>query len=521
MKLFQETFADRILGEITTFDRLIFKGHLTGFFPKGAFAAFLSRQKILLKDFSLYVQKATAQVKARAQALAAEAGRPFIYLERAVTRAAGQSKEDLAKEIAARDGVDEGLICVFSTLEPCQSFDVRGNRETCRLEVVRRRRKCLHFYFYFLDRDLGFMHVRIQSWFPFEIQVYLNGREWLARRLDRAGILYERHENAILWTKDLSRTKDLCREFAHRRWPGLLDVLARRVNPLLPLISRHNFGGYYWVLDQAEISTDIMFKSRQSLAEILPDLMDHSLLAFSPEDVMRFLGRKLTGHFQGDLVSDKKKRPQGWRIKHRCQRNSLKLYDKASVLRVETTINNPREFRTLRVISTRRGRTRRWVPMGKGVANFWRYAQVGAQSNRRYLEALAHVQAKSEAVQLLDNLCRSRTANGKHVAKLNPVSALDCALFRAALAGDHVLNGFRNHDLAARLHPAAPRSPQEAKRRCARISRLTAKLRGHGLIAKVQRSRLYRVTGKGFRTMAAALRFRMVDFPLALQKVAS
>ncbi len=131
----------------------------------------------------------SGQLKAHARGLAEEAGRPYLYLQGAHTKRSRRLKEDLAREIAARDGVSEGLICALSAVEPCSSFEVAGNRQTRRLEVVRRRRKCLHFYFYFLDPDLGLVHVRLQSWFPFEIQVYMNGREILARQLQlRMGV---------------------------------------------------------------------------------------------------------------------------------------------------------------------------------------------------------------------------------------------------------------------------------------------------------------------------------------------
>jgi hypothetical protein len=97
----------------------------------------------------------------------------------------GYSKEELVRDIARRDGVREGLICVLSALEPCNAFDVRGDHKTRRLQIVRRLRKCLHFYFYFLDPEFGFIHVRLQSWLPFTIQIYVNGHEWLCRQLDR------------------------------------------------------------------------------------------------------------------------------------------------------------------------------------------------------------------------------------------------------------------------------------------------------------------------------------------------
>ncbi len=508
---FLQAHEDAIEGTVTMFDRLIFRGYLSNLFPDGAFARFLRANGVLLKDFGVFAEQTSAGLKAHVEQLAAAAGRPYEYLESATTKASGESKEDRARAIATRDHLGEGLICVFAVVEPCQSFSVQGNRAAQKLVVTRKRRKCLHFYLYFLDAEFGFMHVRLQSWFPFDLQVYINGREWLAQRLTEKGLTFERYDNTFLHLQDPAVVQTLCDEFAHREWARVLDAFARKVNPKLALVEQAGFGGYYWTIYQAEIATDVMFQDRATLLRVWPDLRQVALIAFSAEEVLRFLGRKLHGNFKGEVQSDLKKRPEGWRIKHWMKGNTIKMYDKWSVLRIETTINNAREFKVLKSTDD----ARRWVAMGKGVANFWRYYQVGQQANQRYLDALAHVPLKGEAVAELDGLCRRRTKDGKHYAKFNPVSAEDCDLFAAVMAGEHTLNGFRNHDVVARLYQTAAQSVAEAKRRCARVSRLIAKLRGHGLVAKVKDARLYRVTERGCRLMSAALAFRREDFPQA------
>jgi len=515
MDTFLSIHQNSILGTLSTFDRMIFKGHLTGFFPDGAFARFLSKQGVLLKDFGAYVETRTATLKAHAQQLAKEAGRPYIYLDKATTARRGTSKEEQARAIAARDGITEGLICVFATVEPCRAFGIRRNAATHRLEVVRQQRRCLHFYFYYLDPEFGFMHVRLESWFPFEIQIYINGREWLAHQLDLRHIAYQRHDNKLTRIADLNMAETLCEKLARRKWPRVLNAFARRVNPHLAIIQRAGFKGYYWVADQCEYATDVLFRERATLAVLFPALIERAMTAFSADDVLRFLGRKPHGNFQGEVTTDLKRRPEGYRVKHTLARNSLKMYDDlvAPLLRVETTFNNPREFRVLRVLETPQGRQRRWCLMGKGVANLWRYAQVGRQSNYRYLNALAHAQPTGKAMAELDRLCHPHTENGQRYARFNPVTVEDCALFAAVLAGEHAINGFRNKHLQARLYPRSTVSEQERRQRSGHVTRLLTKLRGHGLIAKVQGSRLYRVTDKGTRIMSAAIYYRKKDFP--------
>ncbi|MHB2023750.1 MAG: hypothetical protein ACYCO3_10535 [Mycobacteriales bacterium] len=167
------------------------------------------------------------------------------------------------------------------------------------------------------------------------------------------------------------------------------------------------------------------------------------------------------------------------------------------MLRVETTINDPTQFRVLRV----KNGHRIWCPMRKGVANLHRYLEVGRAANERYLEALATATDNTDAIRVLDRRCRSIRNRGTQHPRLNPIGRDDLALFRAALAGEQLINGFRNTHLQARLYSRPPRDDTEAKRRCARTSRLIVKLRGHGLVAKVPRRRLYRVTPYGQQVM--------------------
>ena len=209
MSMFEVTHAERLTGSLTMFDRLIFKGHLTGLYKPGAISAFLWTQGFPMKEFSRYAQAATGAITANAKAMAAQAGRPYIYLDHATTRWKGQTKEDLARSIADRDGIPEGLICVISIVEPASSFDVKPDPNTHRLEARRRQRKCVHHYFYLIDPEFGFMHIRIQAWLPYAIQIYVNGREWLARQLDAAGIGYLRHDNS-LFESITSRWRPTC-----------------------------------------------------------------------------------------------------------------------------------------------------------------------------------------------------------------------------------------------------------------------------------------------------------------------
>jgi hypothetical protein len=299
MDIFLEKHKDAILGVVEGFDRIIFKGYLTSMFPDGAFGRYLSRRGILLKDAGKFFERETEAIIRHAKTSAERAGRPYTYLDSAHTHASGQSKEAKARAFAERDGIAEGLIAIFSVLEPCVSLAVAGNHKTHRLEVVRRNRRCLHLYWYLIYLEFGWMHVRIQTWAPYSVQIYLNGREWMCRQLQQNGVAFERSDNKIVSVSDFAATDKLAEKCNHTDWPSFLIRQVARVNPLLPAIAAAGFDGYWFGIDQAELATDILFKSRADLESVHKAIVTAAITGFGATEVMRFLGRKPHHAFTG------------------------------------------------------------------------------------------------------------------------------------------------------------------------------------------------------------------------------
>jgi hypothetical protein len=218
-------------------------------------------------------------------AMAKQHGRPFRYL------AVHIDKEQAARQLAERDGIQHGLVCVFSILEPCRTFSFLFKKPLPeqRPFVKPARRKCLHLYFYFMDRHFGLIHVRVQTWFPMPIQIYMNGHEWLARKLAANGIRYTKRENAFLWIEDPARAQKFAERFANLNWPKILGRYARLVTPQMNDILQR--AQHYWVTAQSELSTDVLFKSRPQLSELVPELLSHSTVCFGADERLRMQAR--------------------------------------------------------------------------------------------------------------------------------------------------------------------------------------------------------------------------------------
>jgi hypothetical protein len=436
-------------------------------------------------------------------------GRPLRHLESCLER-----KEDLARRLAARDHIDEGLIGVFSILEPCLTYKIRKDADAHRLVLHLGQGRCLHHYFYFQHAEFGLMHLRLQTWFPFQVVVCLNGRLWLARQMDRAGLDYVQRDNSFVWLGDAARAQQLADQQLRIAWPAKLAPLLTQCHPLAAEICRPLALSYYWSIDQSEYATDLMYKSPAALARIYPALVTHGIQHFGTPEVMRFLGRQVPAHghvhrlYKGEIETDLKHRPEGVRLKHFAQGNGLKLYDKhGQILRVETTLTNPEAFRVYRPPESRPRGRRRWMMLRKSVADAQRRAQVCAAVNDRYLGALAAAKVDTAAGTIAAPLCRRITKKRRHYRALNPWSASDAALLETIARGEWTLQGFRNRDLRTALYPATD-DPQERRRQAGRITRTLACLRAHKLIRKVTGTHRYIVTAKGRGIITALLAAR-------------
>lgn len=515
MKGFIERHRDRIFGMVSGFDRLLLRGTLRSISYVDGLKRFLGARSILLKDFGEFANRCTAQIVAHAEKIACDARRPYIYLKSSSIR-----KEDYAREIAERDQIERGLVCVLYAVEPCMSFDIHRNREEKRLQLVSRQRKCRFFYFYFVDREFGLMHIRLQCWIPFEVQVCLNGHSYLGRQMEREGIPFEQRNNAFTFIGNIPRAQALFDRLNTRNWPKTLSRLSHRVNPLLQGLLTGVFD-YYWTIRQSEFATDVLFKDRAGLQEVYPALCRHAMGQFGSRDVMRFLSGSRGGRLANEVVTEMKERTEGVRIKHRVGDNSIKMYDKGGcILRIETTINNPRSFRVLREVRRDGQPTLAWQKMRKGVSDTPRRVEISLAANLRYLEALSVVGDETPSHRILDPVSEPVERNGHAYRGLRPISPEESRLFEALMHGEHLLHGFTNRQLRAQLFRAPTTDLRELRRRSAYVTRRLRLLRAHGLIRKVGRERLYRITQRGHTVTTTALIFRKTDLALLKHEAA-
>jgi hypothetical protein len=495
--------AANVIGVLSGFDRLYFRGILRKLNFLDGLGMYLGVNHILLKDASSHFMAVSERIKAASVRKAEERKRPVIYLESAQT-----NKEQKALEIARRDGIRQGLIAVLSTVEVCRSFQICRNRESKQLEPRSVVRKCLHYYHYFQHPELGLIHARLQTWFPFTLNICINGREWLAHTLRREGVGFRKSDNCFTWLEDPPYAQKLADGQLRTNWEKLLSGIARQVNPLVNEAFGKFRTEYYWTAFQSEWATDVMFKSPQALAELYPSLVRHGIMTFKSPDVLRFLGQKcegqVHGNYKGEVSSDVKTRPEGVRIKHSVEHNSVKMYDKAGrVLRVETTMNRAYGFKTYRPKEGDPNGPKTWRILRKGVADMQRRAEICQKCNERYLDAQAKTENGRTLEECVGNAGKRVMWKGRPARALNLLGQ-DARVLEIVGRGEYVLKGFRNRDLQTHLYEQGAASKEEQKRRSGQVTRLLRLLQAHGIIRKVQKTHRYQLSAKG-RELVVAL----------------
>jgi hypothetical protein len=499
-------FTGLIVAVLSCFDRVIFKGHLALAAPCKLEYFVDCVLKVRRSDFmKTLAPQYSDRLVTHARDWAAKAARTYEY------RTGQFRKDDRAQGLIRDQGISEGLVGILCTLETCPSFSLVPGPD--RPRFVSRSRQQRVLYYYFLDREFGLVHVRLQTWLPFTVQVYVNGHEWLAQQMVHQELGFVQQHNAFTQLDDPDKTQRIADRFARLNWPKILDRWAKQVNPLL----RELFPGYpiHWVVDQAEYATDLLFTGRAALAGLYRALLDYAVRTFTPKDILGFLGREWDRRFDGEVHTHYEvERRFGTRIKHRMKSHWLKMYDKfGRILRIETVINSPKEFWVYRTQTHHDGTSSVGpYPMTKGVASLVDYQEQALACNRRDLDALAVVDDPAPAYPELRQLTEPKVVDGRSDAGFNPARRDDVRLFRAILDGAHIARGFRNGDIREPLFGRQIK-PSERRRASAAVGRLLKRLHVRHLVAKIPRTRRWRVTEHGRQLLCRAVQLYYPVWP--------
>jgi hypothetical protein len=492
--LFTERHQEQIAGVISCYDRMLIQGTLPGLCYAQGMTRYLYARQIRIFDYPRFAQPLRDALRQNAERLAAANGLEIEFIRRTKSF----RKEDKVHEVLKQRGDHPGLVWIFSAMEPCSTYQPWHDKTSGKTYLRPDDGKCLHYYFYFIDPELGLCSVRVPTWCPFRLQVYLNGHHRLARRLTQKGIGHTRLDNAFTRIEDFDCAQALADHWPVEKLHRKLDEWAERYCPvILPLEV-----GYHWSLDQVEFATDIVFRRQSDLQAIYGHLTRTAIHAVKPDHVATFLGRKLTAGYQDEMGNRFDTRIAGTRIRHTMGPATIKMYDKFGlILRIETTVNEVSFFPHYRTVEQRDGSTvTKWASMKKSIYSLPALREALLAANRRYLEFISTLDDPSAGVDRLDKVSQPVRENDRTYRGFNFFAAEDQHLFETLARGEFNLRGVQNRTLR----------PHLAHRTSAQVSRLLKRLRLHGLLKRIGRTYRYYLTQFGKHALTAGLKLKQL-----------
>lgn len=289
--LLTERYRNKIAGVISSYDRVIIQGTLPGWCFDSGMTSFLKSQGIKIFDYPEFANSLREEIRQNAEQIAKENGIEIEFIR----KIKAFRKDDRIKEILQERGMRPGLVHIFSAMEACTSYKPWHDKATGKTSLKYDSGKCLHYYFYFIDKEYGLCYLRVPTWCPFRLQFYFNGHNLLATKLSKQDIGYEIQENAFLSIDNWEKAQELSDNIRVEDLHKVLDILALQY---CPFIQKHGVM-YRWSIMQAEYATDIVFKKQADLQSLYETLVRTAIHSVKPENIATFLGQKLHWNLQG------------------------------------------------------------------------------------------------------------------------------------------------------------------------------------------------------------------------------
>ncbi len=484
-----ERYDARIAGVLSCYDRVVITGTLPTVCYADGMTQFLKAAQVRIFDYPRFAEPLRERVREQAAALAAEAGVAIEHIGKKHVR-----KEAVVTKALEARGEHPGLVHIISAMEGCDTYKPWHDKQTHKTYLRADSGQCLHYYFYFMDAELGLIHLRVPTWAPFRLQFYCNGHSRLARQLSAEGIGFTTADNAFTRIADWQRAQDLADAFSPEQLHRVLDRYAALCCPVLDVFGQT----YHWSLMQVEYATDVVFRSAGTLGPLYEQLTRASVQNVKAEQIATFLGRKITPQLGQEVGSQFSTRIEGTCIKHHFGKASIKMYDKfGCVLRIETTTNDVSFFKHHRKVEHRDGPpTRDLASVKKTIYSLIDLREIMLGCNRRYLEHLSALDDVSAGMRALGRVTKPHTVGNKTVKGINFFSADDSALLHALQNPRVNIAGIRRGDLLPELGMFSP----------SRLSRQLRRLLDLGVAKRVRGTYRYYLTKAGRAATAAAER---------------
>ncbi|MEN8907741.1 MAG: hypothetical protein ABF289_17465 [Clostridiales bacterium] len=259
------------------------------------------------------------------------------------------------------------------------------------------------------------MSIRLQTWTPYNIQIALNGREWLRRLLDKINCSYIKEKNKFLDLDNFELAQNLLDSQLDTDWVSLLNSFVPIAFPNMKEILGDM--QYDWTLDQSEWARDFIFDSPEQLNPIMQDLLHYSFVSDSLENIFKYINKSIP---KTDYYSKVNKFDDGYCFKAYVNKNSIKFYSFLNILRFELTMNNPKAYKVYRYkVNCPEDKEKQLRPLPKSVIFIPMRAEVSDDLLNNFTSHMASTSTREPLDKLFSAVSNKIMKKSKHIRALD------------------------------------------------------------------------------------------------------
>ena len=461
----RDLLKDHVTLELESIDRLYLNGYVAQLQHGAGLVGFLSQHRGQVIASPALLGQITGKFVAGVKEFAKREGVPLFTFERK------ESKDRRAQQIRAERPVRDAVVFIGIAQEKAYAFSAHrlpGKRVI--FEFTRNKSVIPNYYYFYLDdAEWGEAFIKVCSYAPWGLKVYLNGHEWLKRQLVKEGIKFEALDNGFLSCENPQRLQELAEELGPEHVQNFLNKWLDRLP--MPLEAADREAGYDYRLSiwQMECSltqiVDRPLAGQQFFEEVIRDNLDLG----RPDRVQLIFPRKILrttpGSFRTRVLREGVHPSLHISYKH----FDLKQYFKGGRgLRTEGTFHDPKDF-----------------GVNKGIENLLYLKKLGSEINRRLLEIERVSQncgLSAESIQRV--VLPTKNADGQRAPGLKFGDPRVMALMAALCLFGCSIDGFRSRQL--RRQVASLWGVEPGQYRAGQMSYDLRRLLRKGIICRVQ-----------------------------------
>ena len=412
------------------FDRIILSGWICYLQKENNFVHFMKNICGVKVLSSYYLKKFTTDFVTSIEKMTETKNIPIIPVDKKI------DKFKIASNYFKPE--NKGIFCILKSQEYGSTYASYlpkkfKNDETYR-KICKAIRPVNHYYFYINEKEwTGINYIKVCSYLPFNVEIYLNGHNWLLAQFNKHKIEYKKVDNCFVEIQDMDKASKIIKTFSDDSLWQFGDKWVYKIVKLFTPKIRE-IGYYYrFYIKQIKYSNNICFKSKEVLDGLFMKIIDNHRTIGNPDSISNIFQRRITKRYNAACKTTIAHFDEHPCIKSCYKKIYIKQYNKKGIiLRTETVINNLRD-----------------LGLNKSVVNLPAVKKVAGNINNRYLKSISDISLKFIGNTGLDKLAESEKigVSGKSITGIRISDSRIMRAIKALAKSSNLIHGFNNKEL--------------------------------------------------------------------------